>query len=627
MKKYKLLLSSLLLAGAMITTTGCRDEFAETNSMKDAVTTGEPTYLFAQAVLELEPYSYQYWFFNAVDFYNCTQMSVPTGSTTESVIEGSSQQGYRCIDILKYLNSVKYERSLMDATTSASFENVEAALNVLAIYMGIYDSDFCGDIPYTQAAMGHLNGTLTPKYDHVEDLYTLWLSQLDAAINSFTTATNQTALGKQDIIYKGDWNKWAKLANSIKLKIAARLISQNFDLAKSIAAEVVAAPCGVLDGVNDDMLFHKADTHTDQSDYVYHWDNTVLTGTAPAKNVVDFLIKNQDPRVRFFYTKNNWNSKIVDIFLAADRKDDIPAYILDNMETKIVDGKEVFRNWTGLGEPWVRYYGLPDTFNAHVDVANYGDWFDYTNQCKFDANHTYRPYSMFQGELLRGRVDFTLPVAPKGPVIEDTNDNPWYGIYLTTAEVNLYLAEFALYGAEGLQDASVYFKKAVEASVKEYDRLCALNKVPYYGTNYGYDEHEEVIDLKAGEVEKLLTQADYQLTGNKADDLEKVYLQQLLHFTLQPHEQFVTGRRSGCPKFGSKLIARTDYSEHQMPAEYYPRRTSVTAPLKTDLMYQIKVDAYEYQGFSTTPGKGILNAERVWQDKGAPQWGEGPILK
>ena len=135
MKKYKFIIPSLLLAGAMLTTTGCQDDFAETNSMKDAVNTGEPAYLFAQAVLDFEPSNYQYWFFNAADFYNCTQMSVPTGSVTESVTEGSAQQGYKSIDVLKYLNSLKYERSLLAADVSAKYENVEAALNVLTIYI------------------------------------------------------------------------------------------------------------------------------------------------------------------------------------------------------------------------------------------------------------------------------------------------------------------------------------------------------------------------------------------------------------------------------------------------------------------------------------------------------------
>ena len=43
----------------------------------------------------------------------------------------------------------------------------------------------------------------------------------------------------------------------------------------------------------------------------------------------------------------------------------------------------------------------------------------------------------------------------------------------------------------------------------------------------------------------MIANTDYQLTGNATLNLEKVYIQQLLHFVLYPNEQFVTVRRSG----------------------------------------------------------------------------------
>lgn len=623
MKKYKkLFFTSLFIAPLLLS--GCREDFSELNDKKDAVTEGDPSYLFAQAVISFEPSDYTYWFYNASDFYNDTQMGVPTGSVTESVTEGSSQPGFKSISLLNYLYAVDYERSKMTAEESAKYANTSAVIQVMAIYLGIYDTDFCGDIPYTEAAQARYGGTLTPKYDHVADLYDLWLTNLDDAIKALTTNTDQIKLNNQDVVYGGDWTKWAKLANSLKLKIAARLISQDLDHAKSIAAAVVSASCGVLDGEDDDFLFHKADQHTSDSKITYHWNDAVLSSIAPSLNVVDFMINNQDPRVRFFYSKNSWNSKIVDLFLANGRKSDIPHYILENVETTITDGVEHFKSWTGLGEPWVRYYGLPMAFNANATPADYGDWFDYTNRCKYDANNTYRPYSLFQEEMLRGRKDYTVPVVPNGPVVQDLDDNPWYGMYLTTAEVNLYLAEFAVYGTTGLAEASTYFKKAVRSSVEEYDRLAGLNKIPYYGTTYNYDSNEKEIDLQSGEVDHLLTQSDYQLTGDKSSDLEKIFLQQMLHFTFQPIDLFVTGRRSGCPKFNSALLPRQDYTVNNIPVTYYPRRTAVTAPGDTELMRDNIMAAYNYQGFSTTPGYEILNKERVWQDTNAPQWGEGP---
>ena len=59
---------------------------------------------------------------------------------------------------------------------------------------------------------------------------------------------------------------------------------------------------------------------------------------------------------------------------------------------------------------------------------------------------------------MRGRVDFTFPTAPKGKVVQDTEDNPLYEMTLSTAEMNLYLAEFKLLGANLPHTAAEYFK-------------------------------------------------------------------------------------------------------------------------------------------------------------------------
>ncbi len=56
-----------------------------------------------------------------------------------------------------------------------------------------------------------------------------------------------------------------------------------------------------------------------------------------------------------------------------------------------------------------------------------------------------------------------------------------------------------------------------------------------------------------------------------------------------------------------------------------PRRWTINTPLQSDLMYTIKKTAYEAQGFTTgTQDPATLNRERIWYDKGAPNFGEGP---
>lgn len=620
------IVASLLLAGSSLLMTSCQDDFAELNVDPSSVSEGNVGYLFSQGVLEFEPSDYTYWFYNAEQIYKWMQIMVPTSGVTSTIFDGGSGTS-SSIRVLKYLNEIKYVRSQMTPEESAAYAQYEAAMNVLCVYMGIFDSDFIGDIPYTEAAQALHGGTLTPKYDRVADLYDLWLTQLDENINTFTTAEKQEFDPVQDPVFGGQAAKWAKLANSLKLKIAARLISQDRARALQIAEEVVNASCGYINDEADDFLFNKATNNTSNNDYVYHWSNGILQSSAGSQSIIDLMVNNLDPRVRFIFQKNDWNSKVVQLFFDAKRQDDVPSYIMDKINYTVgTDGTYKFESWKAPGEPWVRYHGLPLAFNAGQQAGIYGDWFNYSINCKYDDNYTYMPFSMFQTEQVYGRIDFTLPVASGDAVIQDVDDMPWYGMYLTTAEVNLYLAEFKLLGANLPQTASEYFNTALRASVEEYDRLASLNRIPYYGTTYNYDPNEKVIDLQEGEIETMMSHEAYQLTGNNTEDLEKVYVQQTLHFLMSPIDAWVTCRRAGIPKIGSKIWDRTDYSANGLPITEVPRRTVLSAPSPTDLMYDILIQAYETQGFSIGSANGVLNSERVWQDQGAPQYGEGPSL-
>lgn len=627
MKKYKFITNAIFVAALLFSFYSCKDDFADLNQDPSAVTTGNPSYLFAQGILEFEPSSYTYWFYSADAIFQWTQLAVSyANGVTISVTDGVQLDNFRSINVLKYANELKHVRSQMSEEESAQYEQYAACLDILCVYMGIFDSDFIGDIPYTEGAQAVHGGTLTPKYDRVEMLYDLWLTNLDNDINILTTATNQIFVTTQDPIYHGNIARWAKLANSLKLKLAARMINIDRSRALNIAQTVASSSVGVIDGEDDDFLFNKATAHSSNNDYVYHWDNDILRSLMGSETIIDFMVDNRDPRVRFIYRKNHFNSRVVQAFFDAGRHNDVPKYIMDNIDYEVGgNGIYKFVAWKGAGEPWVRYQGGPLAFNAAQYAGTYGDWFSYGTQCRLE-DKTFYPFSEYQKEMIYGRIDFTLPTAPGDAVIRDQDDVPWWGMYMTTAEVNLYLAEFKLLGANLPGSAESYYNKALEASVKEYDRLAANNKIPYYGTTYNYDPHEKVIDLQSGEIATMMSHSDYQLTGDKASDLEKVYVQQILHFTMLPIEVFTTARRSGVPVINSNLFPRVDYAEDNVPASLFPRRPALTAPNVTDLMYDILNQSYEVQGYSAGSANGILNSQRVWQDKNNPQWGAGPVM-
>ena len=630
MKSLKYTLAALALGATVVSTTSCREDFTDINKNPNQIVTADASMLFTKGIIDFEPSGYLMWYYNAPMMQLWSQLGTPTGGYTPNFAKTTAygDQGSQYIKVLKYVREMNamIENAGEDG---AKYKGYAAALDVLTAYLGILDTDLIGSVPFTEACMANYGGTLTPAYDSQESLYQLWEQQINAAISVFSNPTGLEMKAAQDIAFNGDWNKWARFANSLKLRLAARYVNINKSKALSLAQEVASASCGYIDSMDQAMLFNKATATSDNNqDIIYHWSNGFLDGQAASINVMNFMVKNLDPRVRFAYRKNSYNSKVVQAFW--DKGQEIPHYIQENIEFTVEGGKKVFKAWKGAGEPWVRYYGIPVEMNASNNAAQYGDWFDSPRfrVSDKDGNNltSYTPYSMFQQQMIIGRnYNFRLPKAPGEPATQVTDPRTWYGLYLGGAEANLYLAEFKLLGASLPKSAQEYLNKGVTLSVQEYDKLANLNKIAYYGKTYDYDPFEVSIELKDGEIETLLAQDICKLTGDAALDLEKVYLQQIVNFTLIPNEQFVTARRTGLPSFNSTLLPRLNYVE--VPVTNIPRRYDTGNPSKTDLMYQIYTDAYAAQGYTiTTAGSNEtapLNAERTWADKNNPQWGAG----
>lgn len=655
MKKNIFIIS--LIALSSLLATGCVKEFAELNKSKTAVTTPDASRLFYEAVVKFEPQGYLEWYYNAPMMYRWTQWGVPTGGYNASftTTTETGDKGSKSMDVLRYVNEIKAYLDGQSDSDKALNMPYYYATRVLAIYLGIFDTDVYGSRPYSEAALFKFGGPLTPKYDTQEELFDTWLKELDECIAGFT-ADGAVISSSQDVIYKGSLSKWAKFANSLKLRIAVRLLNQDKAKAMSIANAVVSAPCGYISNMDEAVLFNKATT-SNNNDIVYHWNNEFMGGIGANGSVVDYMVDNLDPRVRFFYTKNQWSSKIIQAYY--DRGKAIPDFIEEDVEYTVDEnGKKTFKEFKAPGEPWVRYHGLPADFEAGMqNTPNYNEWM-------FDPGHfqiyqwekdedgdpivgkestkgqkSYRPWSYFNLMLVTGRTyqpNSFFATTPDEVHSITSESRPWYGLYMGSGEVNLYLAEFALYngGMLGGKSAEAYYEAGLINSVKEYDKLCKLNKVMYYGTTYGYDDKDVAIDLvvdekkpEKDEITVMLAQDGYKLTGSNTEKLEKVMLQELINFTMNPNESYVTARRSGYPKIGSKLIPRINFE--QVPVTEIPRRFDTGIPVNTDIMYDIITKAYQDQGFTTTArGENgpILHNERVWYDKGAPEWGAGQTL-
>ncbi len=649
MKNYKKILSIALAGSMLMSFTACRDEWSDVNLQESTIDKATPVQLLATAEMAIYPFGYGTWFSGAPSYLKLSQMGGFTGSYTDGNIL-TSAAGQDCVvRVLKYVSALDNELGKMAPEEAETYEAYKQAIRVLAIYCGILDSDTRGDIAYNEAGRALHGGTLTPAYDRVEDLYNQWNNELKAAVQVFKNppvALVQDA--SQDIAYGGDWSKWAKFASSLRVKLATRIIHRDLAKAKSIVAEAVAD--GVMTTASDDMMYFKSERRADQmvadidaGELAFGTGNGTISywGGAASQKVLNFMVNNRDPRARFFFMKNDWSAKILNYYLQNGHKDIVPSFILERAEIVPDGNKFKFIKWKDEfgGDLWARYIGLPDEYDAaNRRNPEWDAYFKYSqypedrgSAIKVDGSqYAWRPYSIMCENMLMTNANYTAPRCPGENASKSDYDTdvPRYDLYMSSAEVNFYLAEFATYGGvAGLGSAADYFKKAVQQSVEVWDKMANLNHIPYYHETYGYSSDDVSIALQPSEITALLARPDYQLTGNKADDLEKIFLNMELHFMYVPVDHFVTARRSGIPKFGSNLIARVDYTANTFPVDILGRRPNFGAISPTDQMKEILTEAYSRQGFTvnvTDLRTGLLNTERVWQDVGAPQWGAGP---
>nr|WKN39633.1 SusD/RagB family nutrient-binding outer membrane lipoprotein [Tunicatimonas sp. TK19036] len=622
----------LTILGICILISACdEDDFAELNQNPSNVTEPDLSYLFTESLFQLDGYVYTEWFYDNAQYLMPWTLTTVAGGGNSDLIVLDGEHGsrvsawYRQImpglaDIRQYVDN-RYE-----GTEQASYQYLRAITYPIQIMQGIKVTDIYGSQPYEQAMRARYTNPplLTPEYDPQEELFNLWISQLDSTISILQSpvmyegdeVSQITLNANQDFVYSGDYSKWARFANSLKLRIAARLYQQNSARAIEIVEEAASNPAGlIVEAAND--FYWKPGSEYDHFGGNSN-DNDIAFGVG-SKNLIDFLRDNQDPRLKFLFEKNSYNSMVIQAFY--DEGVEIPSYIEEYVNySEGADGNKVFEGWKAPGEPWVRFFGAPASPDATQNQAIYAEYFN-TNAYQLE-NKSYTPLSYYNEKNIRPYMNLTYPDVPAVTNVYDA-DVSYSSNLFSSAETNLYLAEFKLLGAGVPEDANSYFQRAIAQSVMSHDMLAASNDILYY--NSAYDQtYGAPVALQSGEIEALLAQEEYALTGNTALDLEKVYIQEYIHFLSNPNELFVTSRRSGIPKKESTILPREVFTSGGIEL-VIPRRFSISTPTLDDINYDNQIEALQEQGF--TPGSNepqVLNAERLWYDQGAPAWGSGP---
>jgi hypothetical protein len=135
------------------------------------------------------------------------------------------------------ISKIALEQGLPEIAAIATIVKVEGMHRVADAY---------GPIPYNNYGSGTLQNTYSP----LQDVYTKFFTELDNAIDVLTVYAQgnpgRPVLKNYDYIYNGSVANWIKFANTLRLRLAMRVVYANASLAQTEAEKSIANPFGVI---------------------------------------------------------------------------------------------------------------------------------------------------------------------------------------------------------------------------------------------------------------------------------------------------------------------------------------------------------------------------------------------
>lgn len=539
----------------------CTKNFENINVNPNVISDVDVRLLFTSAVEPmLTAFGGEYTSEGFAHFLSAAQLVTGQNySVTTTGVNGRYNRFY--VNVLPNLMEMRRLISLMP--DKEKYEQINAITYIPQVMMALKVSDMNGSIPYTEANKGRFESSYSPKYDNQETLFNIWLEELSDAIGTLQkNLVNQISLGNNDIFYRGDVTKWIKLANSLKLRIAARFENQNAAKTKQIFKEVMTDPVGPLSSTDDQLKYSNPNYYPFLIDG-YNID--IYSRHFAVGSAIEFLKVSDDPRLGLYYDKNG---------LPETFKDTLAKY------------HKTLPSWIDVDDPKVMYQGGPADFQSNPPVSTY-----FVNPFDAGGSNRYQLISTINRKFFAPTVD-----GGSGLIID---------VSFSYAEVCLQIAEFIQKGyGDGFDtkgSVADWYYKGIRASAR------TVNEKAIAAASLSYPNIDALVDVH-------LENPRVKLNGT--NDLEKIYIQALLDFYTNPNEAFVLIRRTGFPRFGSPLLAR------EVISDVLPRRWWTIDPGEINRANWSA--AMSEQGFSPNDfTEEKLNEERIWFDKKSPDFGEG----
>ena len=154
----------------------------------------------------------------------------------------------RCSEYRQLLRSFKFNDQ------PEHYRNMFYVTRIYMAFMGLANTDTYGDMPFKEYVQAKVPETNNVAYDSQKDIYDAMFRMLEQAVDSIKPDdATQYSVGTDDICYFGDWNKWLRFANTLRLRMALRISNVDPERAKLEAEAALNNQYGLMASNDDNM--------------------------------------------------------------------------------------------------------------------------------------------------------------------------------------------------------------------------------------------------------------------------------------------------------------------------------------------------------------------------------------
>lgn len=167
-------------------------------------------------------------------------------------------------------------------------------------------SDTYGPIPYSKIVGGTKD--VSVPYDSEPDLFKTYFEELDQSIKELS---GKSYTLNADKVYGGNPAKWARFANSLKLRLAMRIVYADRTLAKKMAEEAVHAPAGLITDNADNAVWNYFGSVKNPFYVASRYNSPAGTMTGgdshASADIIAYMNGYNDPRRAKYFVPSEWS--------------------------------------------------------------------------------------------------------------------------------------------------------------------------------------------------------------------------------------------------------------------------------------------------------------------------------